>query len=251
MNTQTLPTKLNKEPLVDVVFEIRFSPSTPASSVLPGFFFAKLEPVQWRVEPLPMADIPKQFRSNDPNLRYQPLMRIYWDSFILLVSDNSLGLGCNLPYPGWINFKAQIIKAVGLLAETKIIESIERYSLKYVDIIEGKNLPERIQMVNMDIRVGSHVVREELFTVRVEISHNNFLTVRQIAAEATATPHGGKERNGTLIDTDTICNYQSSNLKIFIEELPTRLDAIHIENKTMFFDCLKPETISYLEPVYD
>ena len=60
MTAQTLPKKLNKEPLVDAVFEIRFSSSMAASSVLPGFFFAKLEPKEWRVESLPVAEIPGQ-----------------------------------------------------------------------------------------------------------------------------------------------------------------------------------------------
>src|SRR5215216_8126973 len=73
MTTQPLPTKLRKEPLVDAVFEIRFSASIPATSVLPGFFFAKLGTPQWKVDRLPVADLPSQIRSADPNLRYQPL----------------------------------------------------------------------------------------------------------------------------------------------------------------------------------
>ena len=156
-----------------------------------------------------------------------------------------------MPYPGWINFREQIIKAVKLLADTKIVQTIERYSLKYSDIIEGKNRDERIQMINMDIRVGRHTVKEERFTVRVEIPHNNFLNIIQIAADAIARLPDGQERNGTLVDTDTLCDYTTRDLRKFLDELPTRLDTIHSENKTMFFDCLKLETINYLEPVYE
>jgi len=251
MTAQTLPKKLNKEPLVDAVFETRFSSSMAASSVLPGFFFAKLEPKEWQVESLPVAEIPGQLRSADPNLRYQPLMRIHWDDFLILIGDNSLGVGCKMPYLGWIKFREQIVKAVALLIDTKIVQTIERYSLKYIDVIDGRNLAEQIQRINMHIRVGSHTVQEEAFTVRLQIPHDNFLNIIQIAAPVTANMIGGQVRQGTMVDTDTLCNYQTSELRKFTDELPNRLDAIHIENKKMFFECLKPETISYLEPVYE
>ena len=111
---------------------------------------------------------------------------------------------------------------------------LRHYSLKYDDIIEGGSLAERIQMIDMDIRVGGHTVKEEQFTVRVEIPHDDFLNVIQIAAVATANLPDGQVRSGTLVDADTICDYKTSNLKKFVDELPTRLDAIHTENKRMF-----------------
>jgi uncharacterized protein (TIGR04255 family) len=239
MTAKRLPTKLNKEPLVDAVFEIRFSSSTPASSVLPGFFFAKLEATEWLVDRLPVSELPSQMRSLDPILRYQPMMRIHWGDFLILMGDTMLGVASKIPYSGWPKFRDRIVKAV------------ERYSLKYDDIIEAGNLAERIQMINMDIRIGSHTVKEEQFTVRLEIPHNNFINIVQIASAATAKLIDGHVRNGILVDTDTILNHQTSDLRKFLDELPSRLDAIHTENKMMFFECLKPETIASLEPVYE
>ncbi len=251
MTVETLPKKLKKEPLIDAVFEIRFSSSTAASSVLPGFFFAKWQPKEWRVERLPIAEFPSQVRDVDPSLRYQPLVRIHWDNFIIVIGDRSLGVGCKMPYLGWIKFKERIIEAVKLLAETKIVQNIERYALKYVDVVDGKNLAEQIQRVNMDVRVGAHTLREETFAVRVEIPHDAFINVTNIAATATAIVEKGPARKGVLVDIDTICNYHTNDLNTLLNQLPDRLDAIHIENKKMFFDCLKPETITYLEPVYE
>ena len=251
MTTQGLPIKLKKEPLVDAVFEIRFSSVTAASSVLPGFFFAKLEPKEWQIEPLPVASIPSQIRTVDPNLRDRPIIRIHWDNFVILVGDSALGVGCKIPYAGWAKFRERIIKAVELLMDTKIVQNIERYSLKYVDIVEGENLAEQIQRVNIDIRVGGHTIKEELFTVRAEIPNHEFLNIIQVAASATATTPDGRMRKGTLVDIDTLYNYQTNDLGKFSIELPTRLDEIHNENKRIFFQCLKPETITYLEPVYE
>ncbi len=250
MTAKALPAKLNKEPIVDAIFEIRFSSSTVATNVIPGFFFAKLQPKEWVVDPLPIAEIPSKIRSRDPNLRYQPLMRIHWDNFLILVGDNTLGVACKMPYSGWIEFRKRIIKIISLLVDTKIIKAIDRYSLKYVDVIEDENLAKQIQMINMDIRVGSHKVKEEKFTVRLEIPHDIFINVIQISVPATATLVDGQKRIGALVSIDTLSNYQTSDLIKFTDELSERLDAIHIENKKMFFDCLKQETIDYLEPVY-
>ena len=251
MTTQTLPKKLKKEPLVDAVFEIRFFSSTEASNVLPGFFFAKLRPKEWKVDSLPVAQVPSQIRSRDPKLRYQPIIRINWDNFVILIGDTVLGVGCKMPYLGWIKFSERIVKVVKILRDTGIVQTIERYSLKYVDVVEGETLAEQIQRVNMDIRVGSHTVKEETFSVRLETTHDNFINVIQIAAPATFTKPDGQVRNGILVDIDSICNYQTSDLSQFTNELPTRLDAIHVENKKMFFDCLRPETVEYLEPIYE
>ncbi len=251
MTTQNIPIKLMKDPLVDVVFEIRFVSSTAASGILPGFFFAKLSPTEWRIESLPVAEVPSQIRSNDPNLRYQPVMRIHWDNFLIFIGDRVIGIECKMPYPGWSVFKERIIKIVGLLSESKIVKTIKRYSLKYVDVLEGSSLSDQIQKVDIDIRVGSHSVKEELFTLRLEIPNNDFMNVIQISSEVTAQMVDGKVQKGSLVEIDTLCNYTTSDLHTFTYELPGRLEAIHSVNKKTFFDCLRQETTDSLEPVYE
>jgi uncharacterized protein (TIGR04255 family) len=110
-----LPTKLEKEPLVDAVFEIRFAPRVPASSVIPGILFTRPETQPQQIERLPAADIPAEFRSREPSLRFQPVMRLHWDdNFLIMVGDTSLGLGCKMPYPGWRNFKPHILRRFSL-----------------------------------------------------------------------------------------------------------------------------------------
>lgn len=249
MTDQALPKKLKKEPLIEAVFEIRFSASLDAASVLPGFFFAKLG-AKTVVEHLPITQLPPQFRDMDPKLRYQPLMKINWDNFFILIGDKTLGIGCNIPYPGWINFKGKIIELIKILIEGNIVQKVERYSIKYVDIIEGEDLARQIERVAIDISIGNHKLKKEKFTVRIEIPHENFIKVVQIAAPASAKIPNTQERIGVLVAIDTVCNYQTSDLSKFMEELNSRLDQIHDETEKMFFDCLRPETLTYLEAVY-
>jgi uncharacterized protein (TIGR04255 family) len=251
MTIQLIPIKLEKDPIIDVVFEMRFASSTAASGILPGFLFAKFTPAEWRIEALPISDIPSQIRSSDLNLRYQPVMRIHWDDFILLVGDRVIGIACKMPYQGWDVFKSRIIKVVGVLAEAKIVQTIERYSLKYSNILEGRSLSEQIQKVDIDLRVGSHTVKQESITIRVEFPNDDFMNIIQIVAEVTAQMVGGKERKGSLVDIDTLCNYTTNDLHTFTNELPDRLETIHSVNKKTFFDCLRQETVDSLVPVYE
>jgi len=251
MTAVLLPKKLKKEPLVDAVFEVRFSSSIPASSVLPGLFFAQLEGAEKQIERLLTADIPSQLRSVDPVLRFQPLLRLHSGDFLILVGDASLGIACKMPYPGWNAFKTQIIKVVGLLKDTQIVQTVDRYALKYVNVVDGKDLVEQIHRINMDLRLGKHTLKSESFTVRVEVPRDDFIHVVQVAAPVTVQMIGGEIRIGVIVDTDTICNYQTNDWTKFMEELPDRLESVHTDNKEMFFECLQPETVNYLEPIYE
>jgi hypothetical protein len=54
MPTDSLPTKLKKEPLVDAVFELRFSSTVAASNVIPAILLARLKKPP-RMERLPAS----------------------------------------------------------------------------------------------------------------------------------------------------------------------------------------------------
>jgi uncharacterized protein (TIGR04255 family) len=250
MTTQHLPIKLLKDPLIDAIFEIRFSSSTEISNVLPGFFFAKFEKKELRVEQLQTAQIPVQIRNMDSNLRYQPLMRMHWGTFIIFIGDAMLGIGCKMPYPGWNTFRERIREVVAVLFEAGIINTIERYSMKYINIIEGESLSDQIQKTNIELRVGDHVVRKEKFSVRIEIANSDFINIIQLAAPVSAVLPNKEVRNGIIVDIDCIGTRQHININDFNKDLPNLLESVHSECKVKFFECLKPETITTLEPVY-
>lgn len=251
MTAIPLPAKLNKEPLVDAVFEVRFSSSVPVSSVLPGFLFAHITDAEKKIERLPAADIPIQMREFDQNLRFQPLLKLNWDRFLILIGDESLAIACVIPYPGWQAFKPKIIEVINILKESRIIKTVSRFSLKYVDIIEGKNLSEQIQRVNVNLNIGNHILSSEQFNIRVEIPYDNYLHIVQIAAPSSFINFDGQTRDGVLVAVDSLSEQLTIDLTSFAKTLADNLEAIHTSNKTMFFECLRPETITYLEPIYE
>jgi uncharacterized protein (TIGR04255 family) len=251
MRPVQLPTKLKEDPLIDAVFEIRFSTSLPASSVVPGILFSKLKP-QPQIERLPASDIPSQVRALNPLLQSQPLMRMHWNSnFLVLIGDVSLGLGCKMPYPGWQSFKPHILELAQFLNESQFIEQIERYSLKYVGVIAGQNPAEQIARIKMELKLGDYDLKDDPFNVRIEMKRDPFLYIVHLAAQATATLFDGGQRTGILIDIDGLREHKTANLDEFIAELPDRVEAMHTLNKELFFGLLTDETLASLEPTYE
>jgi uncharacterized protein (TIGR04255 family) len=247
----TLPKKLGKDLLIDAVFDMRFKAKVPASNILPGLVFTKF-PGDKTLERLPTAELPElMLKSVDPNLRYAPLIRIHWDNFYVLSGNQSAGLSCKLPYPGWTTtFKPAILKLAHLLGEAPIVDMVERFSLKYTNMIpsEHGNAPTTVEFA---LKVGSHDAAGTLFQIRTELRKGNLVSVVQIAAEGQATLADGTSRKGVVIDIDTIALNINKPFDAFFAELPDELEVAHSEAKAIFFDCLKPDVLAKLEPVYD
>ncbi|MCW2218301.1 uncharacterized protein (TIGR04255 family) [Bradyrhizobium japonicum] len=238
-------------PIVDAVFEIRFSAGVPISSVLPGLLFSKLEGSKQIIR-LPTADIPEQMRLMDPNLQYAPILRIVWGTFNVNIGDRSCSVGCNLPYPGWTEFKRAILQINQFVGETNLLAAIERMALKYTNIIPT-SVGSSADIADYDLRLGSKDAKNGLFHVRAEIIDGEYLHLTQLASKGAATlPDGTTLCEGTVIDIDTMRqNFSNNQPTKFFSMLPEALDALHLRTKAMFFSLLKPETIRMMGATYD
>lgn len=245
-----LPKKLNKEPLIDAVFEVRFSSEVPASIILPGFLFNNLDGRK-SIEPLPVAQLPKPVRDADPNLKFAPLSRIDWDNFFISISDYSVVVSCKYPYCGWNLFKPAITNVVDILEKSKIVSGVERYSMKYIDLIPVQDIEQKIGMINFAMSIADHKLEKEQFHLRIEIPRDGFMHAVQVASSAKAVLHNGTKLEGLIVDVDTFVPEYAASMQSLSEELSTRLDAIHSANKAMFFSCITSDALRLLEPVYE
>lgn len=248
--TITLPNKLKKEPLIDAVFEVRFDCAVPASQVFPGFLYSQLEGNK-TIEALPVAQLPKEVRDGDPNLKFQPLSRLDWGQFLINISDFSVSISCKYPYPGWDTLKPVIIKVMNCLSESRISRTIERYSLKYIDLIPSSDNRQKVSMINFDVTIAGHKLEKEPFHIRIEIPRDNMINVVQVVSAAKATLHNGTTKEGLIIDVDTVANQNAILIEALLDGFSDKLDAIHQTNKAVFFDCITPATLKSLEPVYE
>ena len=246
----SLPTKLKKEPLIDALFEVRFVGSMPASVVLPGIFFGKLTG-QKIIEQTPIAQIPKPLRDADQNLKFAAISRIDWDAYFFNVGDFSLSVSCKYPYPGWSKFRDTIVHAIEILNDAGIVERVERYSLKYIDLFPATTDREKVSMLNMKLMIADHELKEEPFQMRMEIPKDGLIHAVQVVSSANATLHNGVTKDGLVVDVDTLAVLDGISMQTLRNDFSTKLDSIHSANKAMFFDCLRPETIAALGPSYE
>ena len=133
-----------------------------------------------------------------------------------------------------------------------MIGQIERYSLKYVGVVDGKTPAEQIARIKIDLKLGDYNLKAEPFGVRIEMQRDAFLHIVNLAAPATvSSSKDGGQRTGLLMDIDGIRDYKTSKLSEFIGELPDRIETLHTRNKELFFGLLTDETLAYLEPSYE
>jgi uncharacterized protein (TIGR04255 family) len=243
-----IPVRLKKEPLLEAICEIRFSGTKSSiADLLPGILFKALPGKYGNIVRLPAADIPAPIVEHDRNLRYAPKIRLENGNQAVQIGEHVVSLSCRRPYTGWGRFSADIRELVRTVKDTGLIESLERFSLKYVDLIELEQ-PVGLGCLNLDLKLGAHEISTKPFQLRTEIKENDLTHIVQIVSPAQVSLPGIQDRlKGVLLDIDTI---KFLGNKESWDELDGRLDDVHMACKRMFFSLMKPGTIDKLEPEY-
>lgn len=251
MTQSSLPTRLKKEPLIDAVFEMRVEAAAPLTSLLPGLLRAQLSGGEALVPArTQLAAIPDELRNADPQLRYAALLTMDWGAFRILVGDRMVAVGSKLPYPGWGKFRDAIRELMRILTESKLVTSIERYSVKYVDFIEAASLEQQVKTLNWSVNIGGRSLQSEVATVKSEFAIDGFQTIITVQTGAVANLRGVSGAKGLVLDVDSIFNAEGLSPNAFFAEIDERINRIHASNKQIFFDCLTPATLDLLEPEY-
>jgi uncharacterized protein (TIGR04255 family) len=250
--TTKIPTKLGKEPLIDVICGVNFDSDIHAETLLPGLLLQKLVGKQPKFETLPMAQLPQTVRDSDPNLKNAPLMRIVVDDqFTILIGSKWLGVGCQMPYAGWSAFSEMILIVFKVLSDLPSVNSVDRHSLKYVDFIKSQDgNTEPLSRFNLKIEIANRILSNQTTHLRTEIAESPFLHAITIIYPATATQPDRPAIDGLLVDVDTH-RIERFTLNDFLAQLPVLLEEIHTANKAFFFDLLSEAGLQELEPQYD
>lgn len=251
MSSSPLPTKLGKEPIVDVVFSVSFLSDISADALLPGLLIPKLGKRQLKFETLPAAQLPQVLRDHDPNLQNAPLMRVVVDEqFAVLIGSKVLAVGCLMPYPGWTVFSDMIRTIYGVLEDATFVKSVERHSLKYVDFIKSDGADMALSRFNLTIEVAGRKLSSQATQIRTEIVEAPFIHATTILCPAKATQPDGMISDGAVIDVDTH-RVEKFAPRDFLAQLPQLIEQIHSANKAFFFDLLSEAGLKELEPSYD
>lgn len=245
---QRIPVRLNKEPLLEAVWEVRFKSSKlSVGDLLPGFIYKSLSHQYPDIIRLPVAELPAPIVEQDPSFKYAPRFRLTGTNQAIQVGGYSVSLSCRRPYSGWKTFSADILALIGVLKETGLIDHLERFSLKYLDLIE-LDQPPNLNCLNIEVKVGSHLITTLPLNLRTEIQEGSLVHVVQILSPAEAFLQGdSKKLTGVLLDIDTIRPIGESESW---EVLGNHLDEAHAASKAIFFSLLTEKTLLNLEPQY-
>lgn len=245
-----LPTKLDREPLVDAVFEMRLRDIQPLADILPGFLMAKLEPKP-KVSRLPAAEIPQPLRANDPNLKFAPIQRVELEGFQILVGDRNIVIGCKLPYPKWPNFRKAILDITNHIAQMNISGEIERYSLKYVNLVPDGTIEGQLNKIKINITLGDIEVSKENISLQIQQFDDDTLHILTVSTGAEADiPETGRVK-GIIVDIDSIKMIDPVPFEAFGAILQKDIDTLRASNKKKFFACLTDDTIENMGPSYE
>jgi uncharacterized protein (TIGR04255 family) len=252
MPSVKLPSKLGREPIVDVISELRFQGAPGVAGVLPGLLFSKLDGVE-SIEPLPVAQLPEAIRAADPNLRYMPITRLHWKQFLVLIGPHSVAMACKLPYAGWESFKPAILRMYEAIRGVPLVGQVEQCSLKYTNLFEKPIHDDTpFNTFNIALRVGKNEISQENSNLRVELKRGAFLHAISMATEARATLMGSTTaRVGALLDVDSLAQNLNMKLDDYISIAPKLLQDLHDSNHELFFECISESTLKKLEPRYE
>jgi uncharacterized protein (TIGR04255 family) len=241
------PRRLGKEPLLEAVWEIRFSSDRDSvAELLPGLIYKAVGAEYPKTERLPVSNLPSAIVQQDAKLRYVPTVRLEGNPYSIQIGEHVASLSCRRPYTGWGEFEPKIMELAEILKETSLLTRLERFSLKYIDVISLGDSPS-LKLLDILLKLGIQELTTHPVQLRTELRENGFLHIVQVVSPAQAVLLTGERFEGVLLDIDTIYQQETNE---FWSDLRDQLNIAHKLNKSLFFRLLTKETTHKLEPEY-
>lgn len=249
-----IPTKLEKSPLTQVVFELRIASHKQLPQLLPGILFNRFGK-NIDVKELPMVMPPaisEHLKGLNPQLRYQPEKVIKKENVTINIGENIIAFICEDSYQGWQAFNMAIKDILDIISTSFDSVTIERYSMKYINI-----LPDTEGFVSSKLKLKIETDGEDIcgknqfFSLRTDYRTNNVVCVVTIISHAAAkNSNMAVVKTGTLLDVDAICEPYNGNLSDFLSDFAAKTEVVHGIAKDRFFDLVSDEQLKKFEPVY-
>ena len=238
--------RLEHDTIVEATFEIRFeSTINTAADLLPGILFAEFKGRFPKTLRTAASDLPRQFQHLDPNLKYTSRQGIGNDEFQILIGDFAVQISTKRPYVGWERFMPTILDVLALLEKSGFVKRVERFSLKYANLVEGKSIPEQMSHIRLKAHLGQTDLTSLLTIIRTEIHKEGLNNIVELAP-TTKVRLGELELEGIMISVDSI----QFDPQDFWGNREKALNKAHDVEKEIYFDILTQETIAALKPTY-
>ena len=97
-------------------------------------------------------------------------------------------------------------------------------------------------MVDISLSIGDEKLENQPYQIRMDIIKNGLMNIIQIISNATYEDLNNT-KNGVIIDIDSIKIINNNTIEQLKDNLENDLEEIHQTSKSIFFSCLKEETI--------
>lgn len=244
-----LPLILEREPLVDAVFEVRLKNSPPLADILAGYLAHVLNPKPVLTR-MPGADFPQALRASDPNLQFVPLQRLEWGDYFIALGERNIAISCKMPYPKWPQFRKAIQDILTAILPLELRGTVERYAVKYVNVLEAPTIAEQLSKIRLDIQLGDVHLENEFFSLNMHHREGDVLHLLTVVAGAQAAMSDGRVVFGIVVDVDSI-RQVAIDFNDFIATLDNDLHELRQLNKAKFFSCLRQSAVEEMGPIYE
>lgn len=237
-----IPISIEKCPIFEAIFEIRFEPNIPGDAVF-GLVYSAFKDEFTKTVPLPILQLPEQLRSTDTNLKFLPHYRMDKENFIIQIGPNVFNLANTKPYCGWSNFSQKIEDCYKKISEIDIMSKHISTAIRYLNIFEEPNIFEKM---NMEIQLAGKIVGQEHIDFVTLIPHHKAKSRLKITTFANIQLHDEKKNIiGSIIDIDTVFTMNNAS------EFKNSIQYVHDKQKKLFFSSLKQDFIESLGAKYE
>lgn len=238
-----LPKKIEKCPIKEAIFEIRYSSEYPVDAIF-GILYANIKDFfDEKIISLPVLQLPESVRNQDPDLKYSAYHRLSKDNIILNIGPRVLTFINSEPYKGWSTWSIFFYKVLKKIEETGILNKVERIGIRYINIFDG-NIFDKVKF---EVKLNNNILSEESTNLQTEIIDDKFIVLLRIGNSINITKNK-TETNGSVIDID--CLYNITDTSEFFDSYHEIIEKAHIKEKELFFSLLEESFLKELKPKF-
>lgn len=241
-----IPVRIQPCPIHEVVAELRFE-GGHVSDAMVGLALAALNQaapkVALNVHALPIADLPRQIRASEIDLKYKPTHRIVGDEFPVQVGPNVISVTCGSPYPGWGAFSSYFRSAFERVQKMGVAQHPIRLGLRYTNFFDH----DVYDIVSLRVTHPDLPIPGEAMSIQARIVGDQVDSTLQVANNALIATGGGIRRVSAL-DIDTYVEETQINRA---NSVSAEFERLHTEEKRVFYSLLLASYVETLSPEYE
>jgi uncharacterized protein (TIGR04255 family) len=243
MQVHSFPKRINPCPIAEATVELRFTTAVLPEAVFGIIYQEFRKDFSGKVEKLPILQLPEPIRAVDPNLMYQPHYKLAAGNLTFQIGPRVTSLTNFKEYIGWENFDRKLKEVFLRLERLQVVKAVERLGIRYVNLFKE----DVYNNINLTVLMNDEPLKTVRTTLRAEIEEDGFRSILQIANGATIKVQSHAMMVGSVIDIEVGRQVSETN---FFANMESILEKGHYIEKKLFFNLLKREFLSTLNPEY-